>query len=145
MFKKTNKILSAVLVVIFIASLMTNSVFAMNSDESTTNSEIQPRWSNVMSIALTLDLTEQIIQVGITGFGRTDTIFTNGTLVLEKISGSNCGVVETWYNISSDSRILQFEETSVEPTPGTYRITLTIDAVRNGVTETIEVSKDSSC
>lgn len=145
MFKKTNKILSAVLVVIFIASLMTNSVFAMNSDESTTNSGVQPRWANVLSTTITLDLIDPIIEVGFTMGGTSGTTFRNGTLVLEKISGSNCGVVETWTDISSNMPFIQFSDTSAERTSGTYRLTITIEAVKNGVPETIEVSKEASC
>jgi len=146
MFKKTNKFLSAVLVVIFVATLMTNSAFAMNNNETaTTNSGIQPRWANVLTTTLFLDLEGSLIDVGVTMAGPTGTIYTNGTLVLEKISGSNCGVVETWEDLSASTPYFRFDDTSEDPTSGTYRLTITIDTERNGVFETITFSKESSC
>ncbi|MBR6682279.1 MAG: hypothetical protein IKL40_04780 [Clostridia bacterium] len=146
MFKKTNKILSAVLVVLFIASLMTNSAFAMNNNKpATTNSGIQPRWANVVSATIILDVTQPTIYVGTNMGGPAGTTYRNGTVVLEKISGSNCGVVEIWEDLSSNLPLFQFNDTSVAPTSGTYRLTITIDAIRNGVSETIEISKESSC
>ncbi len=147
MFKKqSKKFISAMLVLVFVASMMTNSICATNNGElTTTSSVVQPRWSNLVSYTMGIDLDGPIIQVSATLMGRTDTTYTNGTLVLEKISGSNCGVVQTWYNISSNSRILQFGDSSEKTTPGTYVLTLTIDAVRYGVSETISVSQEANC
>lgn len=105
---------------------------------------IQPRWINVNGASLILDVSENPITVGFDFGGYTGTTYSNGTLVLEKISGSHTGVIKTWTNLSSNSSLYSFDdEVETILTAGQYRVTLTITATRNGVSEEIELSKVS--
>lgn len=106
--------------------------------------DFTPQWQHVIGIVLRLDLEEPRINVRVTATGYSGTSYTNGTLVLEKISGSDCGVIQTWTNISSTGPALQFSSTSEAPTPGKYRLTFTATTIRNGVSETISGSKEAT-
>ena len=133
------------LTLILVAFLVFVPAFSTNAYASNISNDIsiEPRWQHASTAKLTLDLINPI-KVSIMIFGYTGTVFSNGILTLEKISGSNCGVVETWTGISSNTSVLQFNDTSDTPSVGTYRLTLTIIATRNGISEEIEVSKEAT-
>ncbi len=146
MFKKANKVLSVVFIFIFVVSMMVHPLNAMSYDEHITREVggVEPRWANVISTSLILNLNEPTIQLSITMGGRSGTTYNHGTVVLEKISGSNCGIVQTWSDLSSNSAVFQFKDSTITRTSGTYCMTITINAVRNGVSETITASKEST-
>ena len=105
---------------------------------------IQPRWINTNGASLILDISKSPITAGFDIGGYTGTTYSNGTLVLEKISGSNTGVIRTWTGLSSNLSLYEFEGyADATLTAGQYRLTLTITATRNGVSEVIELSKTS--
>ena len=107
------------------------------------NSGIDLQWQNAESFTITLDCSDSTAYIHATIVSVKGTTYKNGTVTLEKISGSNCGVKKTWNNLSGTSRIFSFHDESVSLSSGTYKLTVTIDTVRNGSSETITASKTS--
>lgn len=139
MFKKTSKILSTVIILTVIISLMTQPLCAAAADPG-----IDLQWNDATSMKLTLDLTQSKISISVTVTGRAGTTYKNGTALLEKLNGSTYEYVNEWKNISSSSTILQFNDSSVTRSKGTYRLTFTVTTVRNGSEETISANKVST-
>lgn len=105
--------------------------------------EIQ--WNNVSSARVTLVFTNTgKADISIRISGRAGTTFSNGTVKLEKINGNTTTTIATWRNLSSSSTTFTFNNDSVAVTSGTYKVSITIYAVRNGVSEKIETSKTST-
>lgn len=146
MFKKTNKILSAIIILTMIFSMAVQPLYAVGSAEinAVGNPGAEPYWTNVATVNLTLSLKNPQININISATGRLGTTYKNGKVVLEKISGSDCGPVKEWTGISSNSAVLQFNDTSVTRTKGTYRLTFTVTAVRNGVSEDITQTREAT-
>ena len=140
MFKTKRKILSVILALVLTSLTMAQPISAAIVDESI----IEPQWQNATNMVLVVGVNTPQIQVKVTVTGRTGTTYHSGTAVLEKISGSNCGTVKIWTNISSNTPVLQFTDNTVTRTSGTYRLTFTVTTVRNGVSETISASKEAT-
>ena len=141
MFKKRNKIFSVIITVSLLLSLMTHTISAAYVDDGIV---IQPQWQNVTNMVLILTLDNPEIYLKVTVTGLLGTTYQNGTVVLEKISGSNCGIVKRWSGISSSSNILTFTDNSATRTSGTYKLTFTATAIRNGISETVSKSKEAT-
>lgn len=146
MFKKTNKILSAIIILTMIFSMAVQPLYAFGSAESNAvgNPGIEPYWLHAMGASVTLNVNNPQIVINISVTGRLGTTYKNGKVVLEKISGSDCGPVKEWTGISSNTAVLQFKDTSVTRTKGTYKLTFTVTTVRNGVSEDITLTKEAT-
>ena len=156
MFKKTNKILSAIIILTMIFGVAVQPLYAVGSAEinavgsaeinAVGNHGIEPYWLHAMTVSLTLGLNSPQININITVTGRTGTTYKNGKVVLEKVIGSKTEPVKEWTGISSNTAVLQFKDTSVTKDSGTtYRLTFTVTTVRNGVTEDITQTREASC
>lgn len=100
-----------------------------------------PQWNNADSFSPSIEFGTGSIQCKVNISGKSGTTFYNGTVVLEKVTGVNSGVIATWTNLSSSSSLFIFDETVyVTPTSGRYKLTINIWTVRNGVTEKINAS-----
>ena len=138
------KKISFLLAVLVLMSFAAYPASAAKTNEFDMSSQIQPRWINTSSVIMKLDVTESPILAGFTITGHMGTTYSNGTFVLEKISGSHTGVIQTWSNLSSDNYVYYMnDEVYTTLTAGQYRITLTITATNNGVSEEIELTKVS--
>ena len=105
--------------------------------------EIQ--WSNVNTATVTLAFTNAgKADISIRINGKSGTTFSNGTVKLEKITGGSATPIATWTGLSSSSKTFTFNDSSVSVTSGTYKVSITIYAVRNGVSEKIEASKTAT-
>ena len=140
MFTKTTRILTVLFSITIMASLMIQPISAAYS--SGTN--IEPLWTNAASASLAINFENEDILITATITGRTGTTYKNGIITLEKVSGSSTVKIQEWTGLSSNSSIFQFRNQSIEKNKGTYRLTLRITAVRNGVSETITINKDAS-
>lgn len=141
MSKRTNKILSAIITLTMLLSLMIQPLHAANPPSEP---GIEPQWKDATSIKLTLNLNQPKIKISITATALSGTTYKNGTVLLEKLNGSNYEYVMDWKNISSNSPILQFNDSSQTRYSGTYKVTFTVTTVRNGSSETISASKVST-
>lgn len=135
--KKTISLILALIIV------MISLAIGINANEKSNSINMEPRWENALSIRLSIVFNSPL-EVSTSIAGKSGTTYSNGTLTLEKISGANCGVVETWTGLSSNTPVLIFGDTSIAPSAGTYRLSLTITATCNGVSEIIESSKEAS-
>ena len=118
----------------------------LSCTESVTNindNGIDLQWKDADSFAIVLDCSDSKAYIHTTIVSASGTTYKNGTVTLEKISGSNCGVKKTWNNLSGSSSIFSFHDESFSLSSGTYKLTVTIDTVRNGSSETITGSKTS--
>ncbi len=146
MFKYSKNFLALTLTVTLLVSILSMPLNAVSIGSVTQSSEyeIEPLWDNANAVRLTVDLSNSKIKLSITASGYAGTQFKNGTVTLEKISGSGCGTIKTWNNLSSNSNIFTFSDSSVSRTSGTYRLKISITAVRNGNEERITAQKDAS-
>ena len=108
------------------------------------NPGAEPYWLHAATVSLTLSVKNPQININISVTGYPGTTYKNGKVVLEKISGSDCGPVKEWTGISSNTAVLRFNDTSVTRTKGTYRLTFTVTTVRNGVTEDITQTREAT-
>lgn len=103
--------------------------------------EISPQWSNISDCSVDILFGSGSIRSTIDIFGYSGSTFYNGTIVLEKVTGEDSGIIATWTNQSSSTSLFIFDETVyVAPTSGRYKLTINIWTVRNGVTEKINKS-----
>ena len=117
---------------ISIVSLIIQPIYAAQEEVM-----ISPRWVNVGSITLTIDLGENPVFVAATVVGATGTTYSNGTAKLYR----DGYLVGSWTGISATTPYLRFSNQSVTRVSGTYELIFTITATRNGVSETVTASK----
>ena len=100
-------------------------------------SEMQPYWLDAQMMKLMITFREPQIYISALVSAKKGTTYKNGVVILEKISGSNCGVKGTWTGLSSNSSTFSFNDQSIPKEQGTYRLTLTITTVSQNGTERI--------
>lgn len=148
MSKLKNKTITSIISLVSLCAMISQPLCAAECEQyvdptpSSTQSTIVPYWNNVRSVMFTHDVENSNIYIKLTITGIAGTTYKNGTVTLEKISGSNTGVKRTWKNLTSSSNVFSFSDNSYPASSGTYRATFSIDAVRNGVSENITRSKD---
>ena len=147
MSKLKNKTIATVLTLTLFSSIAVCPLHATTHDtfegsEVTMQSSIQPFWNNVRTVSLAFDCENSNIYISLKITGLAGTTFKNGVIKLEKIAGNDTGVKKTWTKLSSSKNIFSFIDESVPAQSGTYRVTYSIDAVRNGVTENINGTRD---
>ena len=73
--------------------------------------------------------------------GISGSTMTNGTIVIEKVTGEDSGIVEEWHNLSSSNDDFSFFDTvNSSPSAGRYKVVLNITVTCNGVSERINIS-----
>ena len=132
------------LCLIIAVTLSTNSVFGFDNTAiiENTTSQIQPRWSVVNAVEMTLGSTNSKLDIYIRIDSSTGTTYSNGRVVVTKTSGSDIGEVKTWSGLSCNRPAFEFENNSLYYTRGRYNVKITITATLNGVSETITQSKN---
>lgn len=100
---------------------------------------ISPQWTNVNDI--TLDLYFENGEAGCSGKIRavSGTTKISATFTLERKSGTNWVLEKSWRQ-SSSTDSLSFFETDAVAAGYTYRLSVTADVTRNGMTETVSTS-----
>jgi hypothetical protein len=97
---------------------------------------IDPYWANVMNIPVSLSFsgTTANCQAQVNALSGTTSITGTATLDRENSNGAYT-TVYTWTGLSSTTTILNFSGTCTISTGYTYRLTITVTVVRNGVSE----------
>ena len=113
-----------------------DSTFRTTVEFSDTSNDL--RWTNVSSVSSGLTFSSGKANISFRIFGKTGTTYTNGTVKLLKIVGGNETTVATWGGLSGTNKTFVFTDNTVSVTSGTYKTTLVIYAVRNGISEKIE-------
>ncbi len=134
--------------VLIMAATLTHVAFAAewldskgNKTETSigiSDTENNLRWTNVLTVSSSLTFSSGKANIYFRVVGRTGTTYTNGTVKLKKIVGGVETTVATWSGLSGSSKTFVFSDNTVSVTSGTYKATLVIYAVRNGVSEKIE-------
>lgn len=137
--KRFIKILS--LVIVIFLCIQPISVIADDSFNELERASAQPRWSNVSGIQINLGTNNSKLSINIVVAGSSNASFTNGKVVVTKISGNGTGVVKTWNGLSSNMSIFRFNDNTLSYTTGTYEVSIDIIATKNGVSETVTASK----
>ena len=138
-------VVSKLIVCIFVTLLLsTNSIFAFDDTSviATAESQIQPRWSIVNAVEMTLGSYNSKMNIYIRIDASTGTTYSNGKVVVTKTSGSDIGEVKTWSGLSSSRPYFEFIDNTLYYTRGRYNVKITITATRNGVSETVAYSEN---
>ena len=126
MKKKLFKLISSVLVVTCMLCCFAQPVCA-----------VEPRWSNVNNILLTITTNASTLVIKAQVLGETNTTYSNGTVTLTR----NGVTVGNWTGLSGNSPYFTFTNQTVPRQSGTYVLTIKITAGRNGVSEVVSSSK----
>jgi len=146
MFTKKRKIFTAILSLILAVSISASPVCATGVDLcAVVNPDIEPQWTNVSSTSVNLSFDGAVIVISIRAYGKSGTTFSNGTITLTKLTGENIGPVIQWTNRSSSTSTFSFDNDDFSAnSSGRYKLSFSIIATRNGVSETITGSKEAT-
>lgn len=126
----------------FIAMVLLLSIFCIYAVQpvgatQTQETAIQPRWTNVHSISLTLDVETSPLYLAVTVVSYNGTTYSNGTIKLLR----NGVQVAKWTGLSATTSYFLFSNEDITRYSGTYELQFSITATRNGVSETVSHSK----
>ena len=147
MSKKINQIMSVVLttvtvVTILLFSINTNPIVkAINYDD-----QIALCWDNVTSSLVNLGFSStNKIEGSVRIKGKSGTKYKNGTIKIDRYTGSKWVNVKTWSNLSGSSAVYSFSTTTLTASSNTkYRLTVEITAYNGSSSEVISQSKTST-
>jgi len=97
---------------------------------------IQPLWSNLQSIALSMSRSNNVVTSSSTVIGEPGTTRITASFTLERWENNRYQQVDTWSASSNSAALLNTRTTSNCPA-GTYRLRVTVTVTRNGTTETV--------
>lgn len=137
MFKIANKIFSLIMTLTLLFSTLIMPLYATTVEKY----NVEPRWSNVSSGVIGIDLNSDKVKLNIKLVGAVGTTFNNGRIVLTRENNGTVTTVKTWTGCSSNSNLFSFSDSSCTKKAGTYTLTITITAIKNGVSEEISISK----
>jgi len=96
--------------------------------------EVTPYWSNVNSIKLNMSLSNGTITSEATVTGYTGTTYISATFTLEKLNGNQYERVDSW-TASNSAMLLSNSHSTSKCTAGTYRLSISGTATKNGTSE----------
>lgn len=139
------RIISLVMVVIMLLLMVQTSnaeyVPLEEIEIENPDSGIAPCWENVGTSTATCSFSNGKVSARVYVGGYSGTTYKNGTVTLYKNSGSGYKTYKTWTGLSGSSSAYVFNDNTVTATDGcSYKISITITAVRSGTTETITVN-----
>ncbi len=144
MFTKTRKIFTAILSLMLAVSMMAAPVYSVGIDyRAVVDPDIEPQWQNTMATATTLTFDGTLVSIKSVITGYSGTTFSNGSVILTKLTGTGAGTQVKWTGLSSSTNIFKFSNKSITATSGMYRVNVRITATRNGVSEIITAYKDA--
>lgn len=141
MFKKARKLSTFIFMLILIASMVVQPLCAatIDTEEMITASVIEPRWKHTQAVVLNLNFDDpEAIYCSVDVTAYSGTTFKNGTVTLADVTDGTIDQIEQWSGLSSSTPYFNFTDESIAPVEGrTYRLIITIHAVRNGTQEAI--------
>lgn len=151
MFKKMRKISTFILMLIIIASMTAQPLYADTIDAEeiviTPPPTAELQWRNISYVGLSLNLSNpEGISCTVDISGYSGTTYTNGTVTLADVTDGDIDQIDQWPGLSSDNSTFEFVGRSIPPVEGrTYRLTITITTIRNGSREVIVQYIDRTC
>lgn len=148
MLKIIQKTIALVLVLITLFSFMSFGSFASYANPKSVNydDQISLCWDNVISTTCALSFTSAgKISATITIAGKSGTKYKNGTIKIDRYTGSKWVNVKTWSNLSGSSAVYSFSTTTLTASSNTkYRLTVEITAYNSSSSELISLPKTST-
>lgn len=148
MLKSTQKIISLVLVIFTIFTMVNFTVCATESEQSRNanyDDQIALCWNNVISSYLNLNFSGGKIVGSIQLVGSAGTKYKNGTIKIDRYTGSSWVNVKTWSNQSATTKNFNFSTNTLSAVSGAkYRLTIEITAYNGSLTDSISLSKTST-
>lgn len=148
MFKILQKTTALVLVIITMFSFMSLGTFASYANSKSVNydDQISLCWDNVISTTCALSFTNAgKISATITIAGKSGTKYKNGTIKIQRYSGSSWVNVKTWSNQTGSTAVFSFSNATLTALSNTkYRLTIQITAYNGSSSEVINLSKTST-
>lgn len=127
--------LRIVSILIILNTLLVISIKAIIPDPA------EQQWQNVNSADVGIVFYSSSIGVMASVTGISGSTMTNGTIVIEKVTGEDSGIVGEWHNLSSSNDDFSFFDTvNSSPSAGRYKVVLNITVTCNGVSERINIS-----
>ncbi len=105
---------------------------------------IQPLWENARTFSVTLDCSGTYIEIDVSATAQLGTTYRYGYVKLEKLSGYNIGLVKEWQLLSSSTNIFGFSDNSIKAETGKYKLTAKVQAVRFGVVDKLEDTREDT-
>lgn len=148
---KTLKKITAVILVLqllftmFIFNVSANEL--INAKSVNYDDQIAPCWNNVMTTTLVLGFSDDQskIEAVIRLCGVSGTKYKNGTIKIDRYTGSSWVNVKTWSNQSGSSSVFSFSSTTLTAISNAkYRLTIEITAYNGSSSEVISLSKTST-
>ncbi len=148
---KTLKKITAVILVLqllftmFIFNVSANEL--INAKSVNYDDQIAPCWNNVMTTTLVLGFSDDQskIEAVIRLCGVSGTKYKNGTIKIDRYTGSSWVNVKTWSNQSGSSSVFYFTSTTLTALSNVkYRLTIEITAYNGSSSEVISLSKTST-
>lgn len=135
-----------VIVSLFTISISVSAEDVVNICASNYDDEISLCWDNVNLTSTTLDFTDDgKIEAKIRIHGTTGTKYKNGTIKIQRYTGSSWVNVKTWSNQASSSSLFTFSSTTLTALSNTkYRLSIEITAYNGSSSEVISLSKTST-
>lgn len=148
MSKITQKVMSVVFVIITMFSVFTIDSFAINPLQRDMNydDQISLCWNNVNSSTITLGFTDdEKIEAKIHLYGTTGTKYKNGTIKIQRYTGTSWMTVKTWSNQAGSSSVFSFSNTTLTALRNAkYKLSIEITAYNGSSSEVITLSKTST-
>ncbi len=147
MFKAMKKTTSIIMSILILSSFLSFGVIAtplarnVNYDD-----QIDLCWENLISSSLSLDFTSSnIIEGSVSLIGKSGTKYKNGTIKIDRYTGTSWVNVKTWSNQSSSTRTFTFMTNTLTALSNTkYRLTIEMTVYNGSSSEVISLSKTST-
>lgn len=149
MSKKIKKVISFAMALLVLFSTIIISSNAIGTEivgYSNYDDQISLCWNNVVSSTVTLGFTDEgKIEGVIRIFGSVGTKYKDGTIKIDRYTGSSWVNVKTWSNQSATTKNFNFTTNTLSAVSGVkYRLTIEITAYNGSLTDSISLSKTST-
>jgi len=98
------------------------------------NGDISPRWQNINSITLDMSFSNGTVTSSARVTGQTGTTKISATFTLERLTNGQYKYVDSW-PADSTTILLSSSRSTTSCTTGTYKISISGTATKNGVVE----------
>lgn len=150
MLRKNNRIKAIILCCLLCSTALATmpcnaaeqSMIAPPNSVEDSYSIISPCWSNVRSLNIKIEKdTNNNVVVYVTITGESGTTYRSGRITLEKVTSSETVPINSWGGLSSSSSMFNFKKTSAQKASGTFKVSVSIVATKNGKSEVITGSQ----
>ncbi len=147
MFKAMKKITSIIMSILILSSILSFGAVATPEMHNVNyDDQIDLCWDNLISSSLSLGFnSSNKIEGSISLIGQSGTKYKNGTIKIDRYTGTSWVNVKTWSNQSSTTRTFTFTTNTLTALSNTkYRLTIEITAYNGSTSEVLSFSKTST-